>query len=175
MLSLYSFDASIDTMGKLLLVIAVVAALAIAGGAYYYFFYGDDTLSAELDESNDNLVIKGPKLDVKLDKNKIKEIYLDTLYGAQDGELISGIDNSKVRSGTFKYGVSGMQCFANYHKDVSYRITISYERDNEIMAGDVTGRLVFNLDSNEKTEEFALALKSFIPSAVYQKDGYVIP
>ena len=160
-------------MGKILMVLAVVGVLVIAGGAYFYFFYGDNTLEADLNKDEGILNIKGPSVDMKLDTTKIKKISLDTLYGASDGDLINGSENAKIRSGTFKFGIAGMQCPANYHKDVSYRITLEYERDNEMMPGDITGRLVFNLDSNEKTEDFAKALWTFT-GATYIKDGYTV-
>jgi len=159
-------------MGKILMVLAVVGVLVIAGGAYFYFFYGDNTLEADLNEDEKILNIKGPSVDMKLDTTKIEKIYLDTLYGASDGDLISGSENAKIRSGTFKFGIAGMQCTANYHKDVSYRITVEYERAVD-MPGYPTGRLVFNLDSNEKTEEFANALWTFT-GAVYMKNGYTV-
>ena len=157
--AIYSNSADIVLMGKLLLVIAVVAALAIAGGAYYYFFYGEDSLSAEIDEDAHILVVKGPNVDMKLSSGKITQITLGT-YGSLDTDMISGLDNSKVRSGEFKFGI--YNCTANYYKNVDHRITISYERDNELMPGDATGRLVINLDTVEKTDAFATALAAHV-------------
>ena len=164
-----STNADIDFMGKLLLVLAVVGALVIAGGAYFYFFYGDNTLSAELDEDNGTLVVKGPSVDAKIDKNKIGKIELYTWIPTGDKDLVSGSENSKIRSGTFKYGDSGMQCTANYYKGTSYHITVWYDREYD-MPGDLFGRLIFNLDSDEKTEDFAKALWAFT-GATYEKDG----
>jgi hypothetical protein len=162
-------------MGKLLLVLAVVGALVIAGGAYFYFFYGDDTLSAELDETNDQLIIKGPKVDMKLNTNKIDRIELDTMFpGSQVKGAIDGTENAKIKSGSFAYGSgSGLitKCIVNYYKEVASCITVFYERDNEIMIGDITGCLVFNLDTEENTKAFAEALRDFT-GAPYSLNGY---
>ena len=124
-------------MGKILAAIVIIGVIAVAAGAYFMFFYGDDSLTAEIDDDNEYLMVKGPKVDLKIAISDIESI--DRSIGYSVGDKTDAVENAKIKSGVYQHGI------LNVYLECGEYIWVYYDGGNY---------LVFNLKTVDETKSF---------------------
>jgi|GEM_PF-6065951 hypothetical protein len=124
-------------MGKILAAIVIIGVIAVAAGAYFMFFYGDDSLTAEIDDDNEYLTVKGPKVNLKIAISDIESV--DPSIGYAVGDKVNAVENAKIKSGEYKHGT------LNIYIECGEYIWVYYDGGNY---------LVFNLKTADETKAF---------------------